>query len=348
MARNLPLVFLFIQLAKKWTPNNGTGRKGSIVVLPSMNIANETLVELETLNVFSIQLNEVTVWITVGISLVQILILWHLAWIETRRKFRWPSFFSPVNIMILFMILSNSGCNVAYFYSQLWLSDTLTAIMDAISNFCFAAFGWLILLYSYTRGKPIMLTLCPSAMIWIRIVLVLSPIMQASYIVLYSLADVISSESVVLIQVGNVLDITCAAILVLVDGLILINCHIYVHKLRSEKEHGIGKDSRLEIVCNYGVLSLTWTLLYEAVTEIMNWFPWDYNSPSSLRWCMGVTTLDSLMPIVFIFIQLAMKMTLFRLKEKDREGKCSSLERAKILTPGFRMPSQLSQPSNTI
>ncbi|KAI8617407.1 hypothetical protein BC830DRAFT_112970 [Chytriomyces sp. MP71] len=292
-----------------------------------MNATNATFDNVEALIALSNELNSDACWITIAASIALMGILGILIRIETRDNAHPSHVFSPVNIMLLFMIISNCGCVVFFYFVPLATDFLLSLALFTASNLSLSTFEWLVMLYSWNRGKPVISLVFPASCFLIRVVLVMFPLIQFVTEVGYAIVSVTDPDNPLLAmwtKVAGVLAILCSSILILFDSFILVVYQLYLHQIKSEV--GIQKDQRLQIISQYGVVSLIWTLLYETVTEIYNWATWDSTNYNAY---IGVTTLDSLMPLMFICIQLSMKRALYCQKQNDRNKKLTLVEAAK-------------------
>ncbi|KAI8610336.1 hypothetical protein BC830DRAFT_1172801 [Chytriomyces sp. MP71] len=268
-------------------------------------------------------------WTTVGVSFLELLgLTLQIGLLERHdNRNRWRTIVRPVNILLVSMILSNcASCMGFYYYCILY--DPIGFTVAYAVFICFeSTFQSLTMFYSWNRGKPIVELvfpiIVPSVWVFLSFSVLLFVALDAInvYAIILGNGYALPATDPVWIS-ANVLSILTSTFAIAFDVLTL-GCYIkYLRNLTEEKQD--FEIQRLHIISMYGIIASLWNLASFGITIATYW---SSSWPDAVY--LAMTELTVLMPLVYLFIQLAMKYALVCERRREDERRHDIRERAR-------------------
>ncbi|KAI8615547.1 hypothetical protein BC830DRAFT_1186291 [Chytriomyces sp. MP71] len=267
-------------------------------------------------------------WITLGCSILQIGLLLvtvtkeHQCTID--QKSFLTRFFSTINFLILFLILSN--CISVLFLMP--MSPALEMACMVAGNFFGYSFQFLVVYYTWFRSYAVLSAIAEWSVVYLRPLVVLYSLLQ---IILFCLVIVDTFfDPEIYYTVVPYVQTTSQVLVFLFEVIVLI---VFVQYLRTWKHEGFGtlktqNSKKLIIISRAGIASFWTYQVYLATSIGFNYV----NSPSLPIVSVPVLILfwdvQQYAPLVYIFIQLGMKWAIISEREKVVQG--SGLDRTPV------------------
>ncbi|KAI8609452.1 hypothetical protein BC830DRAFT_1150417 [Chytriomyces sp. MP71] len=291
-------------------------------------------VDLEVTNLESLGTTIYTwmTWIVICVSIVQVVALGgQTIWLEGNgqpiQKLLKLLLLKPINLLLLLMIVSNLLIN-AFYYLSLSSHEAVASYLSTIST---SSLLILMMIYSWERGKPVILAVSPH-IAWPCKAVVLT--FTSSQIA--ANASNLSSNlfrgnnleaSITTWQVYQGLLIVTAVLLL---GFEFFTLAVYALYLSRARRADLSADvRRLQVISAYGVASALWNLVWQVIVNVNNHVPLDGNSLARLRLALWLTSFELGMPAVYLGLQLAMKLHLWKETAREVERKKGLVDRAR-------------------
>ncbi|KAI8608878.1 hypothetical protein BC830DRAFT_1174043 [Chytriomyces sp. MP71] len=258
--------------------------------------------------------------IVFGMSIVQLLLLMALIWVSGVGTL---SVFKPVNCVLLLMIIAN-GVQVAS-YRAYWINNDpeIEAVSYGIYSFFALFLKYLIMLYSWLRGRSALELVASSSVPVARVTLVVYALSMSAVFVLSNIDTTPASLAAkfVIIALNNIL-LGCS------ETLVLVAFAVYLRRIGNNS--ALPDAQKLKTIAMYGLVSAAWLLVWLVVTEVLSVTDWNVLTvPVQLRYLVLSATAMA-MPLVFIFIQLLMKLALHRGRHREAERMRVMVEKARL------------------
>ncbi|KAI8615934.1 hypothetical protein BC830DRAFT_245359 [Chytriomyces sp. MP71] len=269
-------------------------------------------------------------WAVSAVSLLQIIWLGAQVWTERHsvilKATRVPSVVTPVNLVIFFMILSNSG--YCWSLCESWISTESSVALASfiMEGFFSVSFRGCLIAYTWIRGRPIIELVSPGGAIFVRIILVVHGIgLIAEWIVIILIAAGASNATPY-----NVISLTNSVLLVTSDVLVMSFYLLYLRRIRVEHHTVVTSDNKLQIISRYGCLSTTWLILWYSVSEVTTLTDWNSTDVTVQRRFLYLIPLSKALATIFICIQQLMKWSLQNQRKLNESSKITTVEKAKL------------------
>ncbi|KAI8609344.1 hypothetical protein BC830DRAFT_1173636 [Chytriomyces sp. MP71] len=294
---------------------------------------NATLDEAAYLLDLQAQTISIEAWAVTAISLFQIIFLAVVVYTETRphEGLPTPAVFSPINIVLLCLIICNCGQCLSYWQYWIYLDPVIELVTYGVEACFGATVLFFVMLYSWIRGRNIVELVMPRIVPFFPAWLSLYAASLTTATTLSILASDISDEFITAFNFTSIL----TAIMLLTFDLLVGVCYImYLRRMRGTR---VADHGRLRIVSVYGCTSTAWMTAWFTVQELIRFMQWD--ACTLLYVVLNAFAMG--MPTAFILIQIVMKVALYRERRREAADRRDTVEQAKcaILTS----PSQVSQ-----
>ncbi|KAI8608526.1 hypothetical protein BC830DRAFT_948566 [Chytriomyces sp. MP71] len=299
-----------------------------------MNISNATSFDLDAVYTLQSELLEYATLITFVVSFLQLATLGILQWSVTRSKStetRARSVFTPVNLLLLSTVFSNCG-GVTGNYVAWIVTDQLSATISVlVSNTCTAILKISMLCYTWRRGYPVIEAIFARSVTAVKCYLAVFILLKVACLVLDGYYNTYTGEpSTTLYITLNCLSTILVVLFAGFDVYVLVSYSAYLARLHVE---GFPLDTeRLRIISGYGIMSAIVTLVWFVLEEVINLIEWDpenIEQQLALNWILFSYYL---LPLAYMWIQLAMKRDLAKRKEREMQGRMQALERARSIS----------------
>ncbi|KAI8611613.1 hypothetical protein BC830DRAFT_1140471 [Chytriomyces sp. MP71] len=271
-------------------------------------------------------------WIAGGLGLIQLYVLVRLALKEGDPGSPWKSLHSPFNLCLFIMILSMSF-NIPFYYLYTEAPDSMTSsIYNSATLITNAIFVVTIFLYACLRGWGVIEIVNPRLISSIPYAFALFVLVNVANVVLLILGYGFGEPTPLqteLIPYGNASFLAILAFLSVFD--VYITCCYVIYLSRAKKNTQL-ETGRLLIIAQFGVGSNLVLELVFAVTLGDTYATVHLDGPASMNGFLALNALTSLLPFVYLAIQLWMKYALEEDKKNEKLRKESQLEKARMLS----------------
>ncbi|ORY50211.1 hypothetical protein BCR33DRAFT_713048 [Rhizoclosmatium globosum] len=297
-----------------------------------MNATNTTSLDEWFIEYANVELQDL--WITVSVSILQLLILGALIRIEMTSKIGRKAIFSTLNVLLFVMIISNLLIMV---FSQLYsvcYDPVWIVIYISLSYLFSGVLESVILIYSWIRGFPVIQLLFPKCQVYMNgflVLFVILEIVQFLFLLLQQIAmytPLLNDQLDMLTYISTVIPVAVNVVVILFDAFV---AGFYVRYLRSVRGNDLDVE-KLEILAYYGIASCIFLEIWLSGIVIYNYF---VISPTLnvLKLSVSLRFYD-LGPLAFMFIQLAMKWALRNEEVRRDSRKRIRIESAKMASSG--------------
>ncbi|ORY50214.1 hypothetical protein BCR33DRAFT_846765 [Rhizoclosmatium globosum] len=302
-------------------------------------------------------------WITVSVTILQIIILAALirreTWtspLESRTK---KQILSYTNILLIVMILSNLFLQV---FNRLY-ADTSeaipTVIYCAFLTFWTCALEFAMMLYMYRRGLPVIQLILPSIPPFLVVFMILFGILQISLLIFTVLLVIsnylptqLSEDSGIFGTAVNGHIMAVDASMIFFDCLVILVYAMYLQRVSG----GPNNVEKLVILSRYGIVSCVVLEIWQLSIVLYNVWTNAALPECSLTTYTILLRFYDLSPLAYLFLQLAMKWSLMRDDERTAQEKINRVVKAKAMatseSSGSERKSYLTasdcRPSGTI
>ncbi|KAI8616984.1 hypothetical protein BC830DRAFT_1167383 [Chytriomyces sp. MP71] len=277
--------------------------------------------------------NQQSVWIAVGMSTVALALLIGVV----GRKFTCEAesaslkktVFNQINVLIFSLIVSNLlfeifNALLGNLFADQSSDFALSIAYSTIANLFYFIFQFLLIYYSWVRNFPIIKNGAPWSLPYLRVAIVVYTILQATLFTIYVLSWVVSAEQLdALYAVLPNITLAAEIILCTFDVFILINFILFLHNSSRQNMTLAADQLKFTIIARFGIATFVVVQLMLASTVGAN----EAFAPSIP--IMSVTTYTVLYnfqmytPLVFIFLQVAMKWSLLVMSEGSKVAPAS-------------------------
>ncbi|KAJ3029640.1 UNVERIFIED_CONTAM: hypothetical protein HDU68_011544 [Siphonaria sp. JEL0065] len=269
---------------------------------------------------------------TAAVALIQLLILGILIWRELVKgssafKSTLKTIFSPANTLIFWITASNCLTVVLYLF-QFETEDMLTMnILNIFVNFFYFGYIFLVVYYTWNRGAPVVQAMLPSSSPFLAFLVTL---IILSYLTLFAtvvVSDVVSDNDLIdkLYYAGFIIGLEVEIVIFIYDFIFLV---VYFLYLRRVKEYGMDTE-KLSILSWFGVASFVCFQFQLGSIVALNYATPETITFGSLVAWITITHVSNLAPLIFVFVQLLMKLVLQREEARRIDSQAKSLEYAR-------------------
>ncbi|ORY33897.1 hypothetical protein BCR33DRAFT_791313 [Rhizoclosmatium globosum] len=276
-------------------------------------------------------------WITISAAILQLILLAALirreTWtspLDSRTK---KKILSYTNILLVVMVLSNLFLTV---FNQLYgnASDPIhTVVYCAFLTFYTGLLEFLMMLYGYRRGLPVIQLLLPSIPPFLIVFLILFGILQISLLIFTTLL-VISNYTTLLTSSTDLFNSAVNAQLMAVNASMLIFdvLVIGVYAMYLQRISGSSNNvEKLVILSRYGIASCVVLEIWQLSIVLYNIWTNAALPECSLTTYTILLRFYDLSPLAYLFLQLAMKWSLMRDDERTAQEKINRVVKAKAM-----------------
>ncbi|KAI8621702.1 hypothetical protein BC830DRAFT_134830 [Chytriomyces sp. MP71] len=271
-------------------------------------------------------------WTVVNLSAIQLIVMF----IQIASSFQssngaslWKATNTPINWMILFMVLSNVGIIIAFY--EYWInSDFVVEVTTYTLVTIFSSLlQTLMMQMSWNRGKPVIEVIWPSSVKYVRVALIAYPLLQIFQNVLYLASYFVDPSTNATPEwiAGNVFFYSSSGVLIIFDAFGLICYFLYLKGLINDRQTpDIG---RLKIICRYGIASIILTFCWLILLGVIDTIDWDLGNLFEQQVIITLNTIYYSLPTLYIFLQLCMKWALHNERGRSVSQRHNTIEHAK-------------------
>ncbi|KAI8614239.1 hypothetical protein BC830DRAFT_1169594 [Chytriomyces sp. MP71] len=242
----------------------------------------------------------------------------------------WTSIATPINGMILTMIVSSCFSNLFYSLASVWKGFHASMVAITVSSLSNFTFYLAYFHYSFIRGRPVIEIICSGVLPFIPAYFatfaLLELITNSAYTIIYMAVSTDPFYNAVL-DWGNHTYTAATLILFLFDNFVLVCYLCYI--LSVQHEHVRADIARLGIICKFGVASVLVFFVGLLCNIINQYTEYNMRDPTDCYINLLLTVIDGNVNWPFLFIQLWMKRALQREKRQALDRKRREVETAK-------------------
>ncbi|KAJ3404330.1 hypothetical protein HDU80_002971 [Chytriomyces hyalinus] len=276
---------------------------------------------------------EYSSWATLASGVIQLLLLL-LAERPTSRRFK-PT---PINIILVVMIITNAVTNVTYYLYEKMISDLVTSyVFLGISNFAYATMFISIFYYAWLRGYSVIEVVLPSALPWIPPLFALFALVEVVGGVVPVWSWFMTPEQRAVYDVWSSIQFAAQTVIISVFDVFIVCC--YLCYLWQVSRIGVQVDTAsLKTISNFGVASGVLLIISQAACYAAGWLTWEEETDFYLL--MWILSLN--LTTVYIYVQVWMKLQLVHEAKAVSAGKKDAIERAKKISNRASMSASVS------
>ncbi|KAI8616933.1 hypothetical protein BC830DRAFT_151232 [Chytriomyces sp. MP71] len=244
---------------------------------------------------------------------------------KSYRKKIWTT----INLILVFLIVVNLASIALYDVHS--TDPVVTLATNATSQTLFYIFAFSVALYTYYRSHPIIVSIQPRAVVYLRATLWLVGLLSITEIPL----SVLSNMDATVDSVWNaaLADVTLVSEIInfLFDASILLLLAKYLTMISGIV---VGMDmGRLSIISRYGIASFVTYQVFLA-SSVALYLVSEADIPAIPVWVFAALThVQNLAPSVYIVIQIAMKRSLQLERQRENESAGEILRTDRDRTP---------------
>ncbi|KAJ3237107.1 hypothetical protein HDU81_009987 [Chytriomyces hyalinus] len=276
---------------------------------------------------------EYSCWATLASGVIQLLLL-VLAERPPNRCFK-PT---PINVILVVMIITNTITNVAYYVYEKTVSDLVASyVCLGFSNLAYATMFISIFYYAWLRGYSVIEVVLPSALPWIPPIFALFVLVEVAGGVIPVSSWFMTPEQLLVYDVWSSIQFAAQTVIISVFDIFIVCC--YMCYLWQVKRIGVQVDTAsLKTISSFGVASGVLLITSQAACYAAGWLTWDEETDFYLfQWILSLN-----LNTVYIYVQVWMKLQLVREAKAVSEGKKDAIERAKQISNRASMSVSIS------
>ncbi|KAI8610890.1 hypothetical protein BC830DRAFT_1143745 [Chytriomyces sp. MP71] len=262
-------------------------------------------------------------WITIATTITQFVLMVLVAWHEYQARFK--TALSPINLRILGLALFNL---ISYIFQTIGVNTTDPTVYSttmAVGNACSYLLSFLIIEYGWIRGFNIVQQCFKNSIPYLRFMLIFYGVLQLTQGVLYawiSFTNQSTPEYANLTTIEAYLSLGAQVIAFAFDFFLL---GVFIVYLRRGREDATLIDTeRLSVVARYGILSF-WVNQVCLVATVALYFVFGMvEPPISITAVIIIYYIENCAPIVYVFLQIAMKWSIHVAREAAMSNNRSS------------------------
>ncbi|ORY50252.1 hypothetical protein BCR33DRAFT_846792 [Rhizoclosmatium globosum] len=297
-----------------------------------MNSTNSTLFPTDSYYDGYLTVGAQDFWITIVASALQLTILGYLMYTKTKNPQTRRKVYSATNTLLLLMIFINC---MTIAFNALYVGATTESSMLAYLSLSYVgtlSSQCLIIIYSWKRGRPVFHAMIPSIEPYLPAFFVLFGLLQANqfaWTVMQFCASAFSFTEEwtnVVDGVTNALSVTVNVVMLLFDALVTIVYILYLRAMKSD----LPDVAKLKVISRYGIASCFCMEVWLIGIVLFNY--WFVTPTVSIFWFLVSLRIYDFGPIIYVFLQLAMKWSLQQEEVRGEKMKRERIETARIVS----------------